>query len=128
MNKDWQPIEMELVRAGYLARVSRTLAASGKVGWRWLVYRDGLEPFSRGYVRDLDEAAEIAEQTIDSLQRGEQAEIVKQCSCGIEYTAEGWAKLPCRGVLDDGVERLEIRNCSCGSSIAVVLGKSEKTT
>jgi hypothetical protein len=49
---------------------------------------------------------------------------VKVCGCGRPYTAAGWARLPRVGVQDDGVERLELRNCLCGSTICVVLGPS----
>jgi len=128
MHKDWVPIELELVRGGYRARVSFLGTASGP-GWWWSVAPVDPEgvPGAKGFVRGLEQAAEIAEETIASLQGIQADRILKRCSCGIAYTAEGWSKLSCRGILDDGVERLEIRNCSCGSSIAIVLGKSEKT-
>lgn len=51
----------------------------------------------------------------------------KVCGCGRPYTRSGWDRLPYVGVQDDGVERLELRNCACGSTICVVLGPSART-
>lgn len=47
--------------------------------------------------------------------------IVRYCGCGAEHAAEGWARLQYVGEINDGVERLELRNCRCGSSIAIIL-------
>ena len=49
---------------------------------------------------------------------------MKRCGCGREHDAAAWSALPLVGRQDDGVERIEIRNCACGSSIAIVLGPS----
>lgn len=49
---------------------------------------------------------------------------MKTCSCGKRYNEAEWKRLPLVGEQDDGVERLELRNCSCGSTIAIVLGPS----
>lgn len=50
-------------------------------------------------------------------------EIIKKCpNCGAEYTRETWAELPRVGRQDDGVEALELRNCTCKSTIAVDVG------
>lgn len=47
----------------------------------------------------------------------------KTCGCGREYTAAGWQALPIKGYLltedDEGQYELEMRNCPCGSTIAV---------
>jgi hypothetical protein len=48
----------------------------------------------------------------------------KQCKCcGISYDAAGWLSLPRVGVQRGDVEQpsLELRNCSCGSTLAVAL-------
>jgi hypothetical protein len=47
--------------------------------------------------------------------------VVKTCSCGRQYTAVTWAELPPCGTWEDDVECLELRTCSCGSTIAVVV-------
>lgn len=45
---------------------------------------------------------------------------LKQCSCGVCYTPDEWDRLPLCGLQDDGEGGwLEVRNCRCGSSIAV---------
>lgn len=47
---------------------------------------------------------------------------MKQCSCGRQYTADEWARLPLVGYLPQGdaEPRLELRNCaSCRSTLAM---------
>lgn len=51
-------------------------------------------------------------------------ELPKRCSCGRVHDAEAWARLPYRGVHDDGTERIELRHCACLSTIGVVLVKT----
>lgn len=48
-------------------------------------------------------------------------QVVKTCGCGRCYTATGWRNLRLVGEQDDGVDRIEIRQCTCGSTIAVAL-------
>lgn len=43
----------------------------------------------------------------------------KACGCGARHDGTGWAGLPLVGWNDDGVEVLELRNCPCGSTLAV---------
>jgi hypothetical protein len=48
-----------------------------------------------------------------------QGRIVHVCSCGIEYTAAQWDRLPSVGQQDMrayGSPLLDMRNCSCGST------------
>jgi hypothetical protein len=45
--------------------------------------------------------------------------LVRRCGCGREYDAASWRDLPFVGHQDDGVESIELRNCPCGSTIAV---------
>lgn len=50
--------------------------------------------------------------------------VVARCACGARYDAHAWKCLPYVGVMDDGVERVELRNCSfdgCLSTIAIPL-------
>lgn len=48
------------------------------------------------------------------------AAVVKACRCcGKEHCAEGWRALPCIGVMGDDEELLELRNCHCGSTLAI---------
>jgi hypothetical protein len=48
--------------------------------------------------------------------------IIKVCGCGRQYSKSNWEELPLCGVTDDGVERIELRQCVCESTIAIVLG------
>ena len=43
------------------------------------------------------------------------------CGCGLAYTVESWAALDFVGYMADEVETLELRNCPCGSTRAIVL-------
>jgi hypothetical protein len=43
----------------------------------------------------------------------------KQCGCGREHSAEAWETLHLVGEQTTDVETLEMRNCQCGSTIAV---------
>lgn len=45
----------------------------------------------------------------------------KHCACGASYAGTEWLKLPYVGVIDDGVDRLELRTCPCSSTIAIEL-------
>jgi hypothetical protein len=45
--------------------------------------------------------------------------VVKTCACGLEYTREAWDKLAFVGMSGDSVERLEQRDCRCGSTISI---------
>jgi hypothetical protein len=47
---------------------------------------------------------------------------MKRCACGVGHTADGWRRLRLLGVQDlgDG-ERAELRNCICGSTLAIEL-------
>jgi hypothetical protein len=51
--------------------------------------------------------------------------IVKKCRCGLEYTEALWNKLPLVGRQDLEDEELELRNCVCTSTLALVT-KPEK--
>lgn len=50
--------------------------------------------------------------------------VVKACGCGRTYTAEEWAALELVGIMADDVETIELRNCPCGSTIAVEASES----
>jgi hypothetical protein len=53
-----------------------------------------------------------------------QRPVVKTCSCcGQKYTAPEWGSLPLCGYYQDEVERLELRNCRCGSTIAIEVAR-----
>jgi hypothetical protein len=48
--------------------------------------------------------------------------IVKVCKCGQRFTQKQWNSLQNVGRMDleeDGDKRLELRNCPCGSTIAI---------
>jgi len=47
---------------------------------------------------------------------------IKRCSCGACYTEQQWESLPIVGDQGDDVEDIELRNCTCGSTIAIVVG------
>jgi CheY-like chemotaxis protein len=57
----------------------------------------------------------VLEEILEALRRGKEAEVVKRCSCGREYTRSGWKGLPLLGTMGP----VELRNCRCGSSIAL---------
>jgi len=45
----------------------------------------------------------------------------KQCSCcSRTLTHKDWEALPLVGFHEDPVERLELRNCSCGSTLSIM--------
>lgn len=47
-------------------------------------------------------------------------QIPKRCRCcGASHDAVSWAALPWVGAFDDEMARLDLRNCVCGSTIAV---------
>ncbi len=47
---------------------------------------------------------------------------LKQCRCGCVYTPSEWSGLEYVGLMDDGAGgTLELRNCLCGSTIAITL-------
>lgn len=47
----------------------------------------------------------------------------KRCACGAVYDGHAWARLPLVGLHVDDEESIELRNCRCGSTIAVELPK-----
>ncbi len=48
------------------------------------------------------------------------AAVVKTCGCGRHYDAPAWGALHVRGPMDDGDGgELELRDCDCGSTIAI---------
>jgi CheY-like chemotaxis protein len=57
----------------------------------------------------------VLEEILDALRRRKDKEVVKRCSCGREYTRSGWVALPRIGEMG----AVELRNCVCGSSIAL---------
>jgi hypothetical protein len=46
---------------------------------------------------------------------------LKTCSCGVSLTVDEWEALPLVGFVSDEAEVLELRNHSCGSTIALEL-------
>lgn len=47
---------------------------------------------------------------------------IKVCLCGVSYSAESWATLRRVGIQDDGEGgELELRDCTCSSTIAIQL-------
>jgi hypothetical protein len=53
----------------------------------------------------------------------------KKCNCcGKVHDAQAWDALPLVGRQDDGVELLELRNCTCRSTIAIAYGPSGRAT
>lgn len=52
--------------------------------------------------------------------------VVARCSCKKVYDLARWLALPLCGDFGDEVEMLELRNCSCGSTIAAVFVTDEQ--
>ncbi len=48
-------------------------------------------------------------------------EVIKTCGCGRMHTRAAWRALPFKGTQCDEVDHLELRDCPCGSTIAVVV-------
>lgn len=45
----------------------------------------------------------------------------KACGCGLEHDYFAWSRLPYLGVMGDAHEAIELRNCACGSTLAIEL-------
>lgn len=73
------------------------------------------------YLMESDEALE------GGLGGFSAAQFPKACPCGKKYTKAQWEKLPSKGIQvieadEEGPEeRLDLRNCSCGSTLATQL-------
>ncbi len=52
----------------------------------------------------------------------------KQCGCGCSYTEHEWALLKFVGTMVDDVESCELRNCACGSTIAMPIDLAHAST
>ena len=73
----WQPIDVELVRDGYVARVTRQLTRAGR--WRWSVTPIEVaqrwatsvveRAEARGYARGYKRATHMAESAIRALKQ-----------------------------------------------------------
>lgn len=50
------------------------------------------------------------------------------CACGRSHTREQWGELEYVGPMDDGVDEIEMRNCECNSTVAVVVRASSTAT
>jgi len=55
-------------------------------------------------------------ETADTLPVGP---LVKVCGCGRTFSAHEWSLLHCLGSMVDEEGTIELRNCPCGSTIAV---------
>ncbi len=45
----------------------------------------------------------------------------KRCACGNPYSRSQWQKLALVGYQADEVETLELRDCTCGSTLAIAV-------
>jgi CheY-like chemotaxis protein len=69
-------------------------------------------------------ALEVLLATIDEVT--EPPSVEKRCACGRSYGADAWRALRWIGEVDNGRaigERIELRNCECGSTIAREVGR-----
>ncbi len=53
--------------------------------------------------------------------------VAKTCACGAVYDARGWERLPFVCEMEDDVDVLELRNCRCGSTLAIVLERDDRS-
>ena len=60
----------------------------------------------------------VLEEIVGARRPDEDHGVVKRCACGIGYTRAGWKALPLCGTM----LRTELRNCTCGSSMALARG------
>lgn len=44
----------------------------------------------------------------------------RRCSCGFRWNEIAWQHLPYVGVMVDDVDAIELRNCTCGSTMGVL--------
>lgn len=62
----------------------------------------------------------VSEQVAPTLPAPSLGMLLKQCACGAVHTHTEWIRLPFVGHQPDYVGGLlELRNCGCGSTIAV---------
>ena len=47
----------------------------------------------------------------------------KHCACGEMHTRDAWQALALVGHMTDETECIELRNCTCGSTLAIVAGE-----
>jgi hypothetical protein len=64
-----------------------------------------------------DFSRESDDRKVDS--KPQHHHIVKRCACGAAYTADAWARLSFCGDMCIGDAMAELRNCVCGSSLAL---------
>lgn len=57
----------------------------------------------------------LHEQMADTVR----APASKQCGCGANHDPFAWSRLPFVGVMADEEETIELRNCACGSTLAI---------
>ena len=65
----------------------------------------------------VDASASKAQRILRRIHRGPP---IKSCMCGNAFSAYTWKLLPRVGYHKDWAEKLELRNCPCGSTIAIV--------
>ncbi len=80
--KSWEPVELELVRDGYLARVSRMM---NRERWRWcaapvehvLKWNRNVTdvPFSKGFTATRERAMEMAEAAVEALKKADHSNV-----------------------------------------------------
>lgn len=68
--------------------------------------------------RDVDTVLDVV---LDEDDIGLVNEWPKRCGCGRSYTAHEWRLLQFVGTMIDDVESCELRNCACGSTIAMAI-------
>ncbi len=49
----------------------------------------------------------------------------KTCACGRVHSREAWSLAPLLGTWELGEEVLELRNCACGSTMAIPVIQTE---
>jgi two-component system, cell cycle response regulator DivK len=62
----------------------------------------------------------VLEEILTALRRRKDVEVIKLCGCGREHTRAGWKALHLCGEMGGA----ELRNCICGSSLALREGAS----
>jgi hypothetical protein len=74
-------------------------------------------------LRAVRETRDAARRVVEALvvKRVVEALVVKRCGCGLAYTRSRWDALALVGHHADDVETLEMRNCPCGSTLAIIV-------
>lgn len=62
---------------------------------------------------------ERTQESVDVCRTAILGQFPKRCRCGRAHDESAWKALPLVGEMGDEVERVELRDCPCGSTITI---------